>query len=84
MASFNCVTEIIRIFHSCYFDCRGTFQTVLDSYCCVMSRKYLTEKGNGYFSFRRYLGCTAPSYFRIAAIVITDVLFQQFLIHTAV
>ena len=29
------VTEIIHIFHSGYFDCRGAFQTILDSYCCV-------------------------------------------------
>ena len=28
-------TEIVRIFHSGYFDCRGAFQTVLDSFCCV-------------------------------------------------
>ena len=28
-------TEIVRTFHSDYFDFRGTFQTVLDSYCCV-------------------------------------------------
>jgi len=49
-----------------------------------MSRKYLTEKGNGYFSFRRYLGRAAPSYFCIVATVITDALFEQFLIRTAV
>ena len=24
------VTEIVRIFHSGYFDCRGAFRTVLD------------------------------------------------------
>ena len=35
MASLRTVTEIVRIFHSGYFDCRGAFQTVLDSYCCV-------------------------------------------------
>ena len=28
--------EIVHIFHSGYFDCRGAFQTVLDLYCCVM------------------------------------------------
>ena len=27
--------EIVRIFHSGYYECRGAFQTVLDSYCCV-------------------------------------------------
>ena len=29
------ITEIIRIVHSGYYDCRGAFQTVLDLYCCV-------------------------------------------------
>jgi len=32
---FLSVTEIICIFHSGYLDYGGTFQTVLDSYCCV-------------------------------------------------
>ena len=31
------VMEVVRIFHSSYFDCRGAFRTVLDSYSCVMS-----------------------------------------------
>ena len=30
------VMEIVHIFHSGYFDCRGASQTVLDLYCCVM------------------------------------------------
>jgi len=30
------VTEIVCNFHSGYFDCRGSFQTVIDSYCCIM------------------------------------------------
>ena len=29
--------KIIHIFHSGYFNYRGAFQIVLDSYCCVMS-----------------------------------------------
>ena len=33
---FPFVTEIVHICHSGYFDIRGAFQTVLDSYCCVM------------------------------------------------
>ena len=33
MASGNC-----PYFHSDYFDCRGAFQTVLDSYYCVTER----------------------------------------------
>ena len=36
MASLH-ITEIVRTFHSGYFDNRGACQTVLDSYCCVMS-----------------------------------------------
>ena len=32
---FPFVAEILRIFHSGYFDCKGAFQTVFDSYCCV-------------------------------------------------
>jgi len=32
---FLCVTKIIHIFHSSYFDYKGACQKVLDSYCCV-------------------------------------------------
>ena len=34
---FLYVAEIVRIFHSGYLDYRGTYQTVLNSYCCVTS-----------------------------------------------
>jgi len=34
---FLCVMEIFCIFHRGYFDYRGAFQTVLDSYCCLTS-----------------------------------------------
>ena len=34
---FLYVMDIIHIFHSGYLDCRGGFQTALDSYCCEMS-----------------------------------------------
>ena len=30
---FLCISEIVCIFHSSYFDYRGDFQAVLDSYC---------------------------------------------------
>ena len=29
------VIEIVHIFHSGYFDCRGALQAFLDSKCCV-------------------------------------------------
>ena len=33
---FLCIMEIIHIFLSSYFDCRGVFQIVLISHYCVM------------------------------------------------
>jgi len=35
MQDYNGVLNTICIFHCGYFGYRGTFQTVLDSYCCV-------------------------------------------------
>jgi len=32
----NFVTEIVRNVHSGYFDCRGSFQTTVDLYCCAI------------------------------------------------
>ena len=81
MASF--ITEIVRIFHSDYFDCRGAFQTVLDLYCCVTG---LTMKRNGYFTFQTISDITGAhstiSFFRYAWIA--EVFFKQFLIRNAV
>ena len=34
---FLCITKIVHSFHGDYLDYRGTFQTALDSYCCVTS-----------------------------------------------
>jgi len=33
---FQCVIEIVHIFHSGYFDYKGAFRIVLNSLCCVM------------------------------------------------
>jgi len=29
--------KIICSFHNGYFDCRGSFQTVVDMYCCIIA-----------------------------------------------
>jgi len=29
------IMEIVRDFHSGYFDCSSSFQTVVDLYCCI-------------------------------------------------
>jgi len=44
--------EIVHNFHSGYFDCRGSFQTVVDSYCCITGRTQLATKRNSYFHFQ--------------------------------
>jgi len=68
---FLYIMRIIRTFHSGYFYYRGTFQTVLVSYRCVMNRTQLTENTS-------VLGNTIV--FFIVVTLITDVLFKQFLI----
>ena len=57
MASLH-VTEIVRIFHSGYFDSRGACQTVLDLYCCVMGWTQPITKRNGYFTFHTIIDIT--------------------------
>ena len=42
------------LMHSGYFGYRGAFQTVLDSYCCVMGWTKLTKMCNEYFTFWHY------------------------------
>ena len=36
LESKKCIQRVVGILHSGYFDCRGTFRKLLDSYCCVM------------------------------------------------
>ena len=79
MASLH-VTEIVRIFHSGYFDSRGACQTVLDSYCCVMGWTQPTTKRNGYFTFHTIIDTTGVwhHFFRNAS-QCAEVLFRTVL-----
>ena len=52
--------EIVHIFHSGCFGCRGAFQIVLDLYCCVTGWTQPTTKCNGYFTFQTIIDITGP------------------------
>jgi len=41
-------------FHSDYFDCRGSFQTIINSYCYIIGFNMVGNEGScvGYFTFK--------------------------------
>ena len=50
--------EIVHIFHSGCYDCRGALRTVFNPYCCVTGLTQLTTKRNGYFIFQTIINIT--------------------------
>ena len=65
--------EIIRVFHCGYFDCRGAFLTILDSYCCLKGGTKLKQSiTNGYFTFQMTLDITVACPFLSIDVVCMD------------
>jgi len=61
---FPFITEIVCNSHSDYFDCRGSFQTVVDLYCCItgwtqlaMATSLFTYVGEGVGGAMPYMQC---------------------------
>ena len=77
---FLFVMEIVHIFHSDYLEYRGAFQIVLDLYCCVMN----DGEGKWILQFQTITGVHVNIVFFIVTTLIRDILFEQFLICTAV
>jgi len=49
---------VMEIVCTCCFYCKGAFETVVDSYCCVMGWTWLKTKCNGYFTFQIIIDIT--------------------------
>jgi len=78
------ITEIVCIFHSGYLHYRGAFQTVLVLLCNKL--KIADREGKWILQFQTITGMrTERSYFFLNVVtLITEVVFEQLLIHTAV